>query len=89
MTYDGNLEAEAAIVKIALCGKYQQIYSTLEEAGERAGLFPDQIEEIKQWKYHGIGQPLGNIDTLFDYFKYYERERYDKAVYLYTKDRYS
>ena len=88
MMYDGNLEAEAAIVKIALCRKYQEMYSTLEEAGERAGLFPDQIEEVKAWKYHSIGQPLGDIDTLYDYFKDYEKERFDKAVYLYNKDRY-
>ena len=51
MMYDGNLEAEAAIVKIALCRKYQEMYSTLEEAGERAGLFPDQIEEVKEMQF--------------------------------------
>ena len=89
MNYDGDFEAEAAIVKIALCGKYQQIYSTLEEIGRRAGLYPDQIESVRRWKQHSTGLPLGEIDTLFDYFKSYEKERFDKAVYLYTKDRYN
>ena len=87
MNYDGDIEAEAAIVKIALCGKYQREYSTLEEACKRAGLYPAEAEAIRRWKQHGIGEPTNEIDRLFYYFQYEERERYSKSVYLYTNKR--
>ena len=50
MNYDGDIEAEAAIVKIALCGKYQKEYSTLQEACQRAGLYPAEAEAIRLWR---------------------------------------
>lgn len=87
MNYDGDIDAEAAIVKIALCGEYQQMYSTLETACQRAGLYPAEAEAIRRWKYHGIGTPINEIDRLFYYFQYEERERYSKAVYLYSKKK--
>lgn len=87
MNYDGDIEAEAVIVKIALCGKYQREYSTLEEACKRAGLYPDEAEAIRLWRQHGIGTPTNEIDRLFYYFQYEEPERYSKAVYLFTNKR--
>lgn len=87
MNYDGDIEAEAAIVKIALCGKYQQMYSTLQGACQRAGLYPIEIQSIKKWKYHNIGNPTNEIDRLFYFFQFEETERYNKAVYLYTNNK--
>ena len=87
MNYDGNIEAEAAIVKIALCGKYQAQYSNLETACKRAGLYPAEAEAICLWKQHGIGTPTNEIDRLFYYFQYEEPERYSKTVYLFTNKR--
>ena len=87
MNYDGDLEAEADIVKIALCGKYQEEYSTLETACRRAGLYPAEAEAIRLWRQHGTGKPTNEIDRLFYYFQYEEPQRYSKAVYFYNNKR--
>lgn len=87
MNYDGDMNIQAEIVKIALCDKYQKQYTTLDEACRRARLYPDQIRKINAWKNHGIGNPINEINILFFYFQYEEQERYKRAVYLYEKNK--
>ena len=87
INYDGDIEAEAEIVKIALCRKYQDLYSDIETACRNAGLFPIDAETIKKWKYHGIGNPADEYNALYYYFKESERERFDKSVFIYNRER--
>lgn len=82
--FDGTPEAEAQILKIALCRKYQQDYSDIDTVCKRAGLYPAEAEAIKRWKQHGIGECSNEISRLLAYIEYEEPERYRKALYHYN-----
>ena len=77
---------KAEILKIALCGKYQEMYSDIETLCNETGQY-DSIAEVKRWKYHSGELNIAIIDLILDYIRDYETERYDKAVYLYNKNK--
>ena len=80
---DGNIEAEDQILKIALCRKYQEEYSDLQTVCKNAGLYPAEAEAIRKWKYHGRECYNNETGRLLDYIRWYEPERYDKALTIY------
>lgn len=85
--FDETPEAEAQILKIALCRKYQQDYSDIDTLCRRAGLYPAEAEAIKRWKQHSIGDCSNEINRLLSYIEYEEPERYRKALYIYNTNR--
>ena len=80
-------ERDAEILKIALCGKYQSIYSDIETLCRNCGLYEDDIKAVKGWKYHSRDADPLILMLILDYIHDYERERFDKALYLYNRYR--
>ena len=81
--FHGYEETEAEVLKIALCRKYQELYSDLETLCKNCGLYEDEIKEVKAWKYHGRNANPLYLTLLLDYIRDYETERYDKSLYIY------
>lgn len=83
---DGKPEAEERILKIALCRKYQKDYTDIDAVCKAAGLYPPEIEAIKQWKQHDIGDCINERNRLLSYIQYSECERYNKALLNYYRE---
>lgn len=83
---DGNPEAEARILKIALCRKYQHDYSDIDKVCKAAGLYPAETEAIKRWKAHSLGNCVNEINRLLAYIEFAEPDRYNKALYNYYRE---
>ena len=77
-------ERDAEVLKIALCGKYQGMYSDIETLCKNCGLYEDDIKAVKGWKYHGRQADPLILRVILDYIKENETERFDKSVYLYN-----
>jgi hypothetical protein len=79
-------ERAEAILKIALCRKYQDTYSDIDTLCGYCGLYEDDIKAVKRWKYHSIAADPLILTVLLDYIQENEKERFDKSVYLYNKN---
>lgn len=80
-------ERDAEVLKIALCGKYQGMYSDIETLCKNCGLYEDDIKAVKGWKYHGRQANPLILMLILDYIQENEKERYDNAKYLYNKNK--
>lgn len=80
-------ERDTGILKIALCGKYQSIYSDIETLCKNCGLYEDDIKAVKGWKYHSREANPLILMLILDYIKDNERERYEKSLYLYDRNK--
>lgn len=80
-------ERDAEILKIALCGKYQSIYSNIDTLCGNCGLYEDDIKAVKGWKYHGREANPLILMLILDYIKDNEKERFEKAQYLFNKNK--
>lgn len=83
---DGDPIAEAGVLRIALCDKFQKEYTDLYTVCKSAGLYQSETESIRLWKYHHIGECSNEINRLLDYIQYYEPERFKKSLILYIKN---
>lgn len=80
-------ERDAEVLKIALCGKYQGMYSDIETLCKNCGLYEDDIKAVKGWKYHGRQANPLILMLILDYIQENEKERYNNAQYLYNKNK--
>ncbi len=80
-------ERDAEVLKIALCGKYQGMYSDIETLCKNCGFYEDEIKAVKGWKYHGRDADPIILLSILEFIREYETERYDKSVYLYNKNK--
>lgn len=79
-------EREEGILKIALCGKYQEKYSDISTLCKLCGLTDADRKQIEGWKYHGRAADPLILRVIFDYIEEYEKERFDNSYYLYYRN---
>ena len=80
---DGEPEAEAGILKIALSHKYQREYTDLKTVCKAAGLSQIETETIRRWKQHGTEADSNIISRLLAFIEFEEPERYNQALFHY------
>lgn len=83
----GDPIAEAGVLRIALCDKFQKEYTDLYTVCKSAGLYQYETEAIRLWKYHHRGECSNEINRLLGYIQYYEPERFNKSLILYLKNK--
>lgn len=79
-------DKDEAVLKIALCRKYQDTYSDIDTMCMACGLYEDDIKMVKGWKYHGRAANPLILRLLYDYIQDNEYERLEKSLYLYSKN---
>lgn len=86
---DGFYEMVEGVMRIALCHKYQKMYTDIKTLCEKCNIYGDEVKEINRWKYNGGKPNLVNLQVMYDYIKENEEERFKKSMYWYTIDYYS